>query len=548
MRSSRTLHAIAPSDRYSASTQAKFRADGYWRDESLARWVDHWAAARPGKQVVTDGDTSLTWSELRAQAYRLAKSLRERGIEAGDRVQVQLPNWTEFVIIYTALARIGAVLVPTMPIYRHDEVKYVLTHSGARLSFVPATHRGFDYADMLTTVRDDCPTLLDVITVRGEPGTGTRLEDLTAGAGVPSDDALGPVPSADAAHCIIYTSGTESRPKGCQHTFNTMGFTMYGLGERVMHIGPESVMFMPSPVTHATGLAIGLAAPMILGASIHLMPTWEARDGLRRIAQDRCTHSMTATPFVRMALDALTEDDDLTSMRAWVSAGAPIPESLLREFREKVPSCSLLPVYGNSEGLLATSCRLDDPPEKTVTSDGRLNDGVRMELRDVFGAPVANGDEGEIAFGGPGLMLGYWDDPEKTDATIGADGLLSTGDMGRFDEDGYLRVTGRIKEIIIRGGTNISAREVEDHLLTHPAVAAVAVVGAPDDRLGEHACAFIVAKGVPPTLADLAEYLRYERKIAVQKLPEELHIVDELPMTATGKVQKFQLVARLAEL
>lgn len=536
-----------PEDRYPAELLAQFRSDGYWRDESLAGWVDHWAAAKPDAVFVSDGDESLTWGQLRGQSSRLGAQLRGLGVEPGDRVLVQLPNWSEFVVVYVALARIGAVLVPTMPIYRHDEVRYVLDHSQAKVCFIPTTFRGFDHAAMLAALQPECGGLAAVVTVRGRAEGALALEDLVAGDDVPGEDVLGAPPSADAPHAIIYTSGTEARPKGCHHTFNTFCFTVYGLGQQILGYGPDSVVFMPSPITHATGLAMGVAAPLVLGSAVHLMPVWEPGDGLRRIAAHRCTHTMSATPFVRMALDALDDQVDLSSLRVWASAGAPIPEVLLTEFRDKVPTCTLLPVYGNSEGLLATACRLDDPPVKTVSSDGRPNPGVRMELRDLEGQVVPQGQEGEITFGGPGLMLGYWGDPDRTRAAIGSHGLLSTGDLGRLDADGYLRVTGRIKDIIIRGGTNISAREVEDNLLAHPAVAAVAVVGVPDERLGEIACAFVVPKGEAPTLEVLTAFLRDERRIAVQKLPERLRIVEQLPMTATGKIQKFVLKAQAAE-
>jgi cyclohexanecarboxylate-CoA ligase/acyl-CoA synthetase len=304
-------------------------------------------------------------------------------------------------------------------------------------------------------------------------------------------------------------------------------------------------MFMPSPVTHATGLAMGVTAPLILGAGIHLMDVWEPAGGLDRIATYDCTMSMTATPFVQMTLDTLALAPGLASkmstMRRWVCAGAPIPEVLLRRWSELVPDCALLPVYGRSEGLLVTACAVTDPVEKVLSSDGRAFPGVVLEIRDGLGAPVPAGEEGEICHGGPGLMLGYWGDPERTAASIDSHGVSSSGDLGRLDADGYLRVTGRIKDLIIRGGTNISAAEVENHLLTHPAVAAVAVVAAPDARLGEKVCAFVVPRGVAPTLPELTDFLRHERHIAIQKLPELLVIVEELPTTTTGKVQKFLL-------
>ncbi|MBC2642155.1 MULTISPECIES: AMP-binding protein [unclassified Rhodococcus (in: high G+C Gram-positive bacteria)] len=543
--------AILPEDRYSAGTLEAFRSNGYWRDESLAEHVDRWATVDPDFVAVTDGYGSLTRAELRAQAYRLAASLKKLGVVSGDRVQVQLPNWNEFVVIYVALARIGAVLVPTMPVYRHDEVRYVLEHSGAKISFVTEEFRKFRYTDMLAEVRPEVPGLEHVVVVRGAAGADEiAFDSLTAGDHVPGDDELGPPPSADAAHAIIYTSGTESRPKGCQHTFNTLSFTVYGLGGHVMGLNPDDVMFMPSPVTHATGLAVGVAAPLILGSGIHLLDVWEPGEALRRIAEYKATISMAATPFLQMALGAFDAgaDHDVSTMRMWVSAGAPIPESLLREWKKALPACTLLPVYGSSEGLLVTAVRADDPIEKVLSSDGRAFDGVELEIRDEEGAVVTAGEEGQMFYGGPGIFLGYWRDSERTAASIDSRGFLASGDLGRVDAEGYLRVTGRIKDLIIRGGMNISAREVEEHLLAHPRITGAAAVSMPDPRLGEKVCAFIEVNGPAPTLDELADFLRNERKAMMQKIPEKVVVVDQLPTTATGKIQKFLLRKRAAEL
>jgi cyclohexanecarboxylate-CoA ligase/acyl-CoA synthetase len=547
-----TSNLIRPEDRYSAETIAEFRASALWRDGSLAGALDHWANVQPGRVAVSDGYSTLTWDQLRGQAYRLAARLKEFGIESGDRVQMQTPSWNEFVVVYVALARIGAVLVPTQPIYRWDEVTYAINHAEAKISVVCGDYRRFDYLAMVRDIRPNCPSLGRVITVRvDEVGPGEyRLEDLIAGDDVPGEDVLGPPPDADAPHCIIYTSGTESRPKGCCHTFNTVAFTVESLAGNVLGMVPQDVMFMPSPVTHATGLAMGVTAPLVRGAGTHLMDSWEAGAALERIREHGCTLAMGATPFVQMILDSYEPDrHDISSLRTFLSAGAPIPEKLLGDWKERFPNCLLLPVYGRSEGLVVTSCRRDDPAEKVLGSDGKAIRGVVLEIRDEDGAEVPTGEEGEICHGGAGLMLGYWRDPERTAEAIDARGISRSGDLGKVDAEGYMRVTGRIKDLIIRGGTNISAREVEEHLLTHPKVAAVALVGMPDRVLGERACAFVVPKGSidqAPTFEELTTYLKIERQIAVIKLPERLEIIDELPMTATGKVQKFVLRDKLA--
>ena len=536
--------AIRPEDRYSQREFEEFRAKGHWDSHSLAHYIDLWAAADPDRLALTDNHSELTRGELRAQAYRLALALKKLGVVAGDRVQVQLPNWNEFVVIYVALARIGAVLVPTMPVYRGDEVKFVIDNSGAKISIVTSDFRSFNYADMIADIRKTTPAIENVIVVRGTAtGDDLSYDDLIAGDDVPTDEELGPVPHPDAAHAVIYTSGTESRPKGCQHTFATMSFTARRLAIDVFALTEDDVMFMPTPITHATGLAAGILMPLMHGAGVHLIDVWEPHEGLRQIARYRTTISMAATPFLQMALGALKADPthDISSMRIWASAGAPIPEAMLTDWRSLIPGCLALPVYGNSEALVVTAMRYDDPPHKVVSTDGRPPEGVHLEIRDEAGNALPPGKEGEIKFTSPGMLLGYWNDPVKTAATIGPDGFFATGDLGRVDVDGFLRVTGRIKDIIIRGGLNISAREVEENAAMHPNIAAIAAVSMPDERLGEKVCAFIVADGPELTVAELAAFLQGERHIAPPKCPEKIIYVSELPTTATGKVKKFEL-------
>jgi cyclohexanecarboxylate-CoA ligase/acyl-CoA synthetase len=406
---------------------------------------------------------------------------------------------------------------------------------------------------MFRELGKNSPDLKHLVVVRAAAGEGElNLEDLTQ-PDLPADDfdeaAIGPKPAPDDGHVLIFTSGTESRPKGCLHTWNTIGFSVRGLSE-AFQLDRTAVTFAPSPVSHGTGLALGVAAPILSGGAIHLLDLWQPKEGLARIREHRCTHAATATAFVRMALDAFDPaEDDVSSMRAWVCAGAPIPASLAEEVATAFRGCQLLPLYGASEIFAATVCWASDPPEMAVISDGRpALDGVEVMAVDERGKKLPAGQEGEVWYRGPGAMVGYWRDPERTSSAI-TDGWYHTGDVGQFDPAGLLRLKGRIKDVIIRGGTNISAGEVEEHLLTHPKVKSVAVVAMPDARLGEKACAFVVPTGKDaPTLPELADYLRNVRRIAVHKLPERLEIIEELPLTPTGKVQKFALRERARQL
>jgi acyl-CoA synthetase (AMP-forming)/AMP-acid ligase II len=539
---------LTAESRYGAESMREFREQGWWQDGSAAALLDRWAQARPADRFVSDGTDELDYATVRARAYRLGARLLGLGVRPGDRVVVQLPNWAEFPVAYLAIARIGAVMVPVMMVYRHAEVQHVLRNSGAVAVITTGRFRSFDHAGMFRALRAECPAVASLIIARAEALDGEVRFDEACGAGldsaVPGESVLGPHPDPDSPHVIVYTSGTESTAKGCVHTWNTIDFSGRGLARDVFQMTAADVMFMPSPLAHATGLLVGILVPLTAGAQTHLLDVWEPREGLRRIEQYRCTASATATPFVRMALDAAKDSGhDVSSMRFWLCAGAPIPEALAREFSATFAGGLLVPLYGCSEVMAATCCHLEDPVERRSGTDGSpALPGIQIKTIGPGGQEVPAGDEGEICYWGPGAILGYWREPERSAAAIDAAGWHHTGDLGRADADGYVRVTGRLKDIIIRGGANISAGEVEGHLLAHPQVREAAVVGYPDERMGERACAVIVlAAGATVTLEDLSAFLRAERRISPQKVPERLVIVDALPLTATGKVQKFRL-------
>jgi cyclohexanecarboxylate-CoA ligase len=301
-------------------------------------------------------------------------------------------------------------------------------------------------------------------------------------------------------------------------------------------------------VTHTTGLVTSILLPLVYGAGSHIMEVWEPRDGLERIAKFGCTGAVTATTFLQMLLNVYDPDvHDASSMRFWTSAGAPIPGSFVEAARRAIPNMAVLSLYGRTENVTTTLCALADDPARSVTSDGQALPGQEVRIIDQEGREVPRGEQGEIAYRGSMNSLEYIGQPEATAAMYTADGFSRSGDLGTMDRDGYVRVTGRLKDIVIRGGLNISVREVEDLLTAHPAVATVAVVGMPDEVMGERVCCFLVpASGAGPlTLTELKDYLLGEG-LAIQKVPERVEAVSELPMTATGKIQKHVLRAGIA--
>lgn len=539
---------------YTRDDVERYYANGDWQHQVLFDIVGDRAAQHPDRVYVTDGTTSVSYGALRGDAIRLAAGLASLGVARGDRVAVQTPNWAEFATITVALSRLGAVLVPIMPIFRGDEVGYILRHSGAKVIVGPDTFHSFDFLGMYLGLLDQLPDLEAVLIARPENPAGLgEARDLASayadGEIDALDSSLGATAAPDDGCLVVYTSGTTARPKGCFHTFNTLYASSIGMIRR-LGVTEDDVFFNASPVTHSTGLVTGMLIPLITGGATHFVPAWTPAVGLERIKEYGCTITFTSTTFLAGTMQAFEADaHDMSTMRYWVCAGAPIPGAVVQEARTMFPQCAVLSLYGRSENMVTSMCGPDDPPERSVLTDGHALPDAAIQVVDTDGNEVPRGETGDLAYRGPSHMLEYYLDPEQTAALYTASGFSRSGDLGVMDDTGYIRVSGRIKDIIIRGGVNISSREIEDLLLGHPAVRDVAVVAMPDPRLGERCCAFVVpTPGMSlPTLADVTEFLR-EKQIAVQKLPERIEIIDALPMTAVGKVRKNVLREQIATL
>jgi acyl-CoA synthetase (AMP-forming)/AMP-acid ligase II len=538
-------------DRYSPQEIDDYYAAGLWSTETFHDLLLRRVAEKPDKVFVTDGTQSLTFRELFDGAQRLAVGLHRQGLRAGDTAAVQLPNWVEFVQVLAALSRLGVIGVPIMPIYRRDEVGYVLSNAGVRTVFTPSTFKKFDYLDMYLGLRRDHPDLTIVVTrpdgaakavAEADAGVFT-LQELEADT---NDDSarqeLDAPPGPDEPFVIVYTSGTTSRSKGCVHTFNT-----YCSGARAL-IAPfgyteADVQFGPSPVAHTTGLVTSVLMPMLTGAATHLMANWDPARGIDEIQRFGCTAAVTAPTFLHTLLSEYdSQRHDLSSLRLWTCAGAPIPSAVVERASATLSNVRVLSLYGRSENLVTTTCSVTDDASRAVTSDGLAVPGAEVKIVDLAGNEVPRGVEGDIAYRGPSHMIEYLANPEETAALFTKNGFSKSGDLGTMTDDGYVRVTGRTKDIVIRGGMNISVREIEEMLAHHPGLQEFSVVGMPDERLGERVCCFLVtAPGHDtPTVEDLREFL-LARGMPIQKTPERVVAVDALPMTATGKVLKQEL-------
>jgi len=513
---------------------------GFWRNETVEAYLDRWARARPTKTAVVDGVSRLTYAELARTVERVAHGLAAHGVGPGSVISCQLPNWNEFILVLLAAGRLGAVLNPIPPIYRASELRFMLNRLESSVVVIPGVFRGFDHAAMLAALRPDVPTVEQVFVVRGAPGEGmlpfTRLTDTAWEA----RQGHGTLPGCDPnqVHEVIFTSGTTGEPKGVMHTPNTVLAIIYPVIER-LRLTERDVVLMSSTFAHQTGYLYGYCMTLVLGATGVWLDVWNAAEAARLIEAERVTFTMGATPFLQ-DLTYVTTKADLSSLRVFISAGAPIPRPLVRDARARL-GCAISPGWGMTENGLVSCNGLDDPETKVFGTDGVPLAGMELRVVDDAGRELPPRTEGDLLVRGASQFVGYFKRPDFTRESYTADGWFKTGDRAMLDVDGYVSITGRSKDLIIRGGENIPVAEVENLLFAHPKIAGVAIVGMPDPRLQERACAFVVPKsGETVTLAELVAYLE-ERQLARQKFPERVELVTEFPMTPSGKIQKYRL-------
>lgn len=517
-----------------------------WHDESVARFADH--VALIDHNSTTGDSTTISFRQLDRVSKRIALGLTALGIGRSDVVSVQLPNWWEFVAIHLACVRIGAVTNPLMPIFRSRELRFMLDLAETKVAIVPRSFRGFDYPAMYAQLRDDLPALRRVLVVKGtgedsfeEALVRRRWEEELDG------ESLFVVNRPDPNDVVelCYTSGTTGEPKGAMHTSNTLISTL-GSFIRRAGLGPDTVAFMASPLAHQSAFLYGLLVSQILGTKLVLQDIWDPEAAARIIQDEGVTFTMGATPFLADLADTpAVEKYDVSTLRTFVSAGAPIPRVLVERATERL-GCFVHSGWGMTENGYVTGTGVDDPPEKIFGTDGYALEGMEVRVVGEDGEPVPTGEEGRLQAKGASNFVGYLKRPERFDTD--SEGWFETGDLARMDEDGYIRITGRAKDLIIRGGENIPIVEVEELLYRHPSVQDAAIVAMPDPRLGERACAFVTLKPRERlSFEDMIAYLERHR-MARQYLPERLEVVEEMPRTPSGKIQKFRLRDKAAEL
>ncbi|ENY7928718.1 medium-chain fatty-acid--CoA ligase [Escherichia coli] len=525
---------------FNEQRRAAYRQQGLWGDASLADYWQQTARAMPDKIAVVDNHgASYTYSALDHAASCLANWMLAKGIESGDRIAFQLPGWCEFTVIYLACLKIGAVSVPLLPSWREAELVWVLNKCQAKMFFAPTLFKQTRPVDLILPLQNQLPPLQQIVGVdKLAPATSSLSLSQIIADNTPLTTAI--TTHGDELAAVLFTSGTEGLPKGVMLTHNNILASERAYCAR-LNLTWQDVFMMPAPLGHATGFLHGVTAPFLIGARSMLLDIFTPDACLALLEQQRCTCMLGATPFVYDLLNLLEKQPaDLSALRFFLCGGTTIPKKVARECQQR--GIKLLSVYGSTESSPHAVVNLDDPLSRFMHTDGYAAAGVEIKVVDDARKTLPPGCEGEEASRGPNVFMGYFDEPELTARALDEEGWYYSGDLYRMDEAGYIKITGRKKDIIVRGGENISSREVEDILLQHPKIHDACVVAMPDERLGERSCAYVVLKAPHHSLS-LEEVVAFfsRKRVAKYKYPEHIVVIEKLPRTASGKIQKFLL-------
>ena len=514
-----------------------YREQGYWGDATL---LDYWRMAVlscPDKTAVVDRQGSrYTYAQLDHTAGKVCSYIIDQGIKSGDFVSIQLPGWVEFTIIYIACLKAGAIVNPICLSYCNSDIVHILNKCESKLLFIPAEFKSCLWGKKYSQLHPQIPSLAKIVQIDklNSSDSGWNLEELVADYPV-SDGTV--QRKADDLAAVLFTSGTEGFPKGVMLTHNNIIAAEKSLAAKV-NFSSFDVLLMPAPVGHATGFHHGVTLPFIFAATSVLQDVFRPEESLQLIEQESCTCGMGATPFVYDMFEVLSKKDyNISSLRFFLCGGASVPRSLMENAQQA--GFRILGVYGSTESVPHAACCCLDPADKIITTDGCVVPGVEVKVIDHNGQSAS---EGEELSRGPNVFVGYLKEPELTAKALDHEGWYYSGDLCAIDTEGYLRITGRKKDMIVRGGENISSREIEEILLRHPNIREAAAVAMPDPRLGEKVCAFLVLHNEQeqPDLKEILDFF-VARDVPKYKCPERLEFLNQLPRTESGKIQKYVL-------
>lgn len=524
---------------------ARYRAHGWWKDQTFAQILEQRARETPGREALCDARRRVTYGQLWSEVRRFAEFLRRQGVQRGDVVTLQLPNRIEFPVVFYSLELIGAIANKISADFRAVEVDYILRFSKSRAYVCASQFKGFDYLAMIRDLRPKLPDLALVVCV----------DDVDAGDVVSFGKVVNDTPEIMDAQRVrmapldvmrmCFTSGTTGNPKGVLHCFNTTLNTCE-IFNRELAVTEHEVMLDYLPVGLNWGYMTLVQAAMA-GARVVLMERFSAEAALDVIEKERITYIPTAPASIVAMLNAPSlAQRDLSSLRLVITGGASAAVETIKAFQAAVPHARLVELYGMLETGYHAFTRLTDDPLKVNGTVGHCVEEMGLRIIDDDGADVPYGEVGEIAAVGPSIHMGYLDNPAANREAFTADGWFRTGDLGQFaDADGNVRIAGRKKEIINRGGKKYFPREIEELLYEHPKIVQVAIVGAPDPRLGEKNCLCVITRpGATLGLEEVVAFLK--GRVADYKLPEAIVVMEDFPMTPTGKIRRPELVKRVS--
>lgn len=532
--------------------RAFMQQHGYWHNFTIIDALKQAVQQQPKKVALVSYKTDskdqqqLTYAQIWQKTNQMALGLKRLGIQENDVVACQLPNWWEFTLLYLACSRIGAVLNPLMPIFRERELEFMLKHGEAKVLVTPKIFRGFDHAVMAEQLKTKISTLEHILVIDEQSGNfqHTLIEHAdaynAAQLATLDDYQLDP----NQVTQLIFTSGTTGEPKGVMHTSNTL-FANIVEYANTLHLSQADVVLMASPMAHQTGFMYGLMMPIWLQAKAVLQDIWEVNQAIALIQQHQVSFTMASTPFLNdLSIRVAELNTHLSSLKTFLCAGAPIPGPLVQQARQNL-EVKVISAWGMTECGAVTMTLLEDEDERSYTTDGKALKGVDIKVVDKHGQEKPVNTAGRLWVRSCSNFAGYLKRAHSNDTN--AEDWFDTGDIAYQDEQGYIRICGRKKDVIIRGGENIPVAEIESLLYQHPKIATVALVAYPDERLGERACAIVKLKD-PQQVLELPEIIRFlqQHQLAKQYLPERLEVWEHIPMTPSGKIQKFKLREMLA--
>jgi fatty-acyl-CoA synthase len=521
--------------------------------DTIGANLDRTAQRWPDRDAMVDLPSGRRWTyrEFVSDVDALAAGLHAQGIRKGDRIGIWAPNCPEWTLVQYASAKIGAILVTINPAYRTHELAFVLRHAGVGTLVAAPSFKTSDYAGMIAEVEGECPELESVVLL-GHPEWEQLLSgDPGSDANAPDLDAIGATLSADDPINIEFTSGTTGFPKGATLTHHNILNNGYFVGELCNYTEQDRIC-IPVPFYHCFGMVMGNLAATSHGACMVIpAPGFDPKATLAAVAAERCT-SLYGVPTMFIA--ELNDPDfarfDVSSLRTGIMAGSPCPVEVMKQTIDLLGMREVAICYGMTEtSPVSTQTRVDDSIERRVSTVGQVHPHLEVKIIDPeTGLTLPRGVPGELCTRGYSVMLGYWNEPEKTAEVIDASRWMHTGDIAVMDDDGYVNITGRIKDMVIRGGENIYPREIEEFLYGHPDILDAQVIGVPDERFGEELMVWVrMRPGVPElTAAALREFCT--GRLAHYKIPRYVRLVEEFPMTVTGKVRKLQMREESIEL